>query len=101
MESEHDKKSAYDKIAAGLEDAIAFAQGDPARGRIAPAIDVKAIRDANHMSQAEFARAFGIPIGTIQDWEQNRRRPEAPARVLLSLIATDPAAVRSIIARAG
>lgn len=94
-------KSAYDKIAAGLDDAIAFADGDAARGRIAAPVDVKAVRAATNMSQAEFARAFRLPLATVQEWEQARRKPEAPARVLLSLIATDAAAVQRLIAKAG
>jgi len=38
-------KSAFDKIAAGLEDAIAYAGGDTSRGGRAT-VDVKAIRAA-------------------------------------------------------
>ena len=94
-------KSAYDKMAAGFEDAIAFARGDETRGRAHEPVDVRAIRQANKMSQAEFARAFRLPLGTIQDWEQNRRKPEAPARVLLSLIAANPGAIRTMIERVG
>lgn len=93
-------KSAFDKIAAGLDDAIAFAEGDDARGRIHAPVDVRAIRQANNMTQAEFARAFHLPLNTVQEWEQKRRSPEAPARVLLALIAADANAVRRIIAKA-
>jgi putative transcriptional regulator len=93
-------KSAYDKIAAGMDDAIAFARGDAARGRIHEPVDVKAIRQAARMSQAEFAQAFRLPLSTVREWEQKRRKPEAPARVLLSMIAADPGAVREIIERA-
>ena len=94
-------KTAYDRIAAGLDDAIAFADGDAGRGRIAAAVDVKAVRAATKMSQAEFARAFRLPLATIQEWEQARRKPEAPARVLLSLIAADAATVQRLIAMSG
>jgi len=52
------------------------------------------------MSQAEFAKAFHLPLSTVREWEQKRRKPEAPARVLLSMIAADPGGVRKIIARA-
>lgn len=47
-----------------------------------------------------FAKAYRIPVGTIRDWEQNRRQPDAPARVLLSLIQADPAAIQSLLERA-
>lgn len=93
-------KTAFDKIAAGLDDAIAFAKGDDSRGRIAAAPDVKAIRAKTGKSQDAFASAYRIPIGTVRDWEQKRRQPDAPARVLLSMIQAEPEAVEKLIARA-
>lgn len=93
-------RSAFDKIAAGLEDAIAYAGGDSGRARVAVPIDVKAIRAATRKSQAQFADAYHLPVGTVRDWEQNRRQPDAPARVLLCLIRADPAGVERMIAAA-
>jgi putative transcriptional regulator len=92
--------SAFDKIAAGLEDAIAFAEGDASRGRAHPAIDVRAIRAATNKTQKEFAEAYRLPIGTVRDWEQERRRPDAPARVLLHLIQAAPETVAQLVAKA-
>ncbi|TCM17223.1 Xre family transcriptional regulator [Novosphingobium sp. PhB165] len=89
---------AFDKIAAGLEDAIAFANGDESRGRVIANIDVKAIRKSAHKTQMEFATAYHIPVGTVRDWEQARRQPDAPARVLLSLIEKDPVGIERMIA---
>ena len=91
---------AFDKIAAGFEDAVAFAQGDASRGRIAKPVDVKAIRERVRKTQAEFAEAFHLPVGTVRDWEQKRRQPDAPARVLLHLIEVDPETVERLIAKA-
>jgi putative transcriptional regulator len=92
-------KSAYDKIAAGLEDAIAFAEGDKSRGREAT-VDVKAIREASKMTQAAFAEAYRLKLAAVRDWEQGRRRPDTGSVTLLRMIQTDPTAVREIIARA-
>jgi putative transcriptional regulator len=51
------------------------------------------------LSQSEFASRFGIALGTLQDWEQQRKRPEGPARVLLLVIDRDPDAVtRALVA---
>lgn len=83
-------KSAFDKIAAGLEDAIAFAGDEKSRARIAEPMDVRAIRKAAGKTQEQFSTTFHIPIGTVRDWEQARRQPDAPARALLALIAKDP-----------
>jgi putative transcriptional regulator len=44
--------------------------------------------------QTEFAAWFGISPGTLRNWEQDRRVPEGPARVLLRVIERDPEAVR-------
>ena len=93
-------KAAFDKIAAGLEDAIAFTGGDKTRGRVAAPIDVKKVRAATKKSQSEFASTYRLPVATVRDWEQSRRQPDAPARVLLSMIEADPAAVERLIARA-
>ena len=91
---------AFEKIAAGFDDAIAFAQGDASRGRIVKPVNVKAIRERVRKTQAEFAQAFHLPVGTVRDWEQNRRQPDAPARVLLHLIEADPETVERLIAKA-
>ena len=91
-------KSAFDKIAAGLEDAIAYTQGDATRGRIASPVDVKAVRLQAKKTQAQFADAYRIPVATLRDWEQGRRQPDAPARALLTVIAADPQAVERMLA---
>src|SRR6266576_335305 len=64
--------------------AIARAEAKPGSYRVhVPAdVDVRGIRSRLGLSQAAFASRFGIPQGTIRDWEQGRRRPEGPARVL-------------------
>ncbi|MSO94136.1 MAG: helix-turn-helix domain-containing protein [Rhodospirillales bacterium] len=56
--------------------------------------DVRRVRRKLGMSQAGFARAFWLSLGTVRDWEQGRFSPEAPARVLLAVIEHEPAAVR-------
>jgi putative transcriptional regulator len=57
-------------------------------------VDVQMIRRKLHLSQSEFASRFGISPGTLRDWEQHRKRPEGPARVLLMVIDREPEAVR-------
>ena len=91
-------KSAFDKIAAGLEDAIGYAEGDETRAREA-AVDVKAIREASRMTQAAFAQTFRLKLGALRDWEQGRRRPDTGSITLLRMIETDPGAVRAILHR--
>lgn len=42
------------------------------------------------MSQSEFAATYGIPIGTLRDWEQHRSEPDATAVAYLTRIAANP-----------
>ena len=93
-----------DSIRRGLEDALAYARGDKTRGRatvvnVPKRVDVKAIRARLGLSQASFAARFGFRVGTIRDWEQNRRQPEGPARVLLTVIDREPEAVERALSR--
>ena len=54
---------------------------------------VKVIRRALGLSQEEFAARFHIPLGTLRDWEQSRKEPDAAARAYLRVIARNPQAV--------
>lgn len=91
-------KSAFDKIAAGMEDAIAFAGGDTSRGRIAT-VDVKAVRAKTHLSQEKFADTFHLAASAVKDWEQGRRQPERGTTTLLKMIEADPKGVENILAK--
>jgi len=42
------------------------------------------------LSQVDFAARFHVPVGTLRDWEQNRRQPDAPALAYLRVIAREP-----------
>lgn len=83
-------KGAFDKIAAGLNDAIAFAEGDTARGKIAAGPDIKAIRGKAKLSQAAFAEKLGHQRCHPQGLEQGRRMLEGSARTLLGMVDADP-----------
>lgn len=60
-------------------------------------LDVKRIREAFQLSQREFAAVLGINIETLQNWEQGRRAPQGPARVLLQVAARHPEAVWDVV----
>jgi putative transcriptional regulator len=67
-------------------------------GETAAAI-VRTVRQRLGLSQAEFAARFHLPVGTLRDWEQNRRQPDAPALAYLRVIAREPDMVaRALIA---
>jgi putative transcriptional regulator len=51
---------------------------------------IKAIRDKFHLSQTDFAHLIHISGSTLRNWEQGRRIPEGPARVLLLIAENHP-----------
>jgi putative transcriptional regulator len=65
--------------------------------RLRRPIDVKAIRQGLKLTQAEFAREFGLELRTVQDWEQGRVQPTGAARTLLRIIENDPEAVQQAL----
>lgn len=92
---------AFKSIEQGLKEAIAHARGDK-MGTIheieIPEADVQAIRARTGLSQVEFAKSIGVKKSTLLNWEQHRRSPEGPARVLLALIDKDPSIVQRTLA---
>ena len=59
--------------------------------------DVQQIRANYHLSQSEFATLLGISRATLQNWEQGRRIPQGPARVLLQVASKHPDAVWDVV----
>ena len=57
----------------------------------------KVVRRALGLSQEQFADIFGIPIGTLRDWEQGRAEPDQAARSYLKVIAHEPEIVRQAL----
>jgi putative transcriptional regulator len=89
------KKPAFEELVKSVRQAGAIRRGKlrSARVTVRAAEDVRAIRRKLAKSQAEFASMIGVSIGTLQNWEQGRRRPEGPARALLRVAAKNPEAV--------
>jgi putative transcriptional regulator len=62
--------------------------------------NVKRLRESLGMTQEAFAAAYHIPVGTLRDWEQGRKRPDAPARAYLMIIARNPKVVADLLGEA-
>ena len=67
-------------------------------GKVRSGADVAALRRFVGMTQEEFARAAGISVDTLQNWEQGRRRPHGAAVALIRIVARDPRVLRRNLA---
>jgi putative transcriptional regulator len=94
-------KKAFDKIAAGLTEALEVARGKakPSKLYVSAQIDVRAIRRKLKLSQDGFATTFGFTINQIRDWEQGRTNPHGSIRAYLMVIQHDPKSVLDALRR--
>jgi putative transcriptional regulator len=60
-------------------------------------VNVKRLRERLGLTQEAFAAAYRIPVGTLRDWEQRRKNPDAPARAYLLVIERNPELVASML----
>lgn len=59
--------------------------------------DIKNIRNGFGLTQEQFAAMLGISVRTLRNWEQGRRVPEGPARVLLQVATRHPEAILDVV----
>ena len=93
----------FERLIANLGEVLALADDEQSLGgglRLPSAIDVAAIRKKTGLSQAAFALRIGVPVGTIRNWEQGRRTPQGPARILLALLDRNPRIVEETLGTA-
>lgn len=95
------QRTAGQRIIASVKEAIDFTSGIENGSRLitvhVPEIDARSVRQKLKLSQSEFAKRFGLPPATIQNWEQGRTKPDAPARLLLAVIELHPKAVEDAL----
>jgi putative transcriptional regulator len=53
---------------------------------------VRRVRLRLGLSQAEFAERINVPLDTIRNWEQGKRRPTGAAKALLKVLDKAPEA---------
>jgi len=93
------KKQMFEELLGSIREAGAILRGQqkPSRRTVVRSSGVRVIRERTSLSQSEFAQLIGVSVKTLQNWEQERRRPTGPAAALLSIIEHDPAlAVKAI-----
>jgi putative transcriptional regulator len=91
--SRFDGMSEAEHTAAALRDPDAQPLTAANMDRMRRTPQVRVVRRALGISQEEFSARFQIPLGTLRDWEQGRKEPDAAAKAYLKVIARDPSAV--------
>ena len=86
------KTKMFDELLGSIREGGAILRGQKKASRqfVVEAADVRAIRERTALSQSEFADLIGVSVKTLQNWEQDRRRPTGPAAALLRIIAQEP-----------
>jgi putative transcriptional regulator len=93
-------KKLFAELLAGVQQMGQHMRGKTVAGtRVTRVDDVQArsVRRAAGLSQSEFAQLIGVPVRTLQNWEQNRTRPVGTARALLKIVKSNPrAAIKAL-----
>jgi putative transcriptional regulator len=91
------------RLIRAADEALSIARGeaDPStyRVHVPPRVNVRAIRKRQGLSQFEFASRYGLSIGSLRDWEQDRSQPDGAARILMTVIDKEPEAVARALKR--
>jgi putative transcriptional regulator len=89
------KKEHFDELLESVTQGGAILNGtmQASRSTEFPTSEVRRIRETYGLSQDKFASLLGISVATLRNWEQGRRKPEGPARVLLRVASEHPEAI--------
>jgi putative transcriptional regulator len=87
--------TSFERMMNGLNEVEGYLSGNTKghKVNVPGEVDVKAVRKRLGLTQVQFSNTFRLSIDNVKNWESNRRQPEAPARILLRVIESDPASV--------
>ena len=89
------KDELFQELSESVKQGAAILKGTllPSRTFEFPETEVRTLRERFGLSQDKFAHLVGISVGTLRSWEQGRRKPRGPARVLLRVASLHPDAL--------
>ena len=89
------KKELFEELVQSIKEGGRILKGraKPKRAFKYDELDVRKIRERLHLSQTKFSALLGISPATLRNWEQSRRKPHGPARVLLRIAEKNPKSV--------
>ncbi|HEY5913510.1 MAG TPA: NadS family protein [Verrucomicrobiae bacterium] len=94
------KKDLFGQLKQSLREANLIKRGQLKPGRVFhvnPESDIVRVRGKLGLSQPKFAAILGISADTLQNWEQGRRTPTGPAKVLLKIAARHPEVLLKVV----
>ena len=93
-----DKKN-FDRLLESITQAkeIMTDEREPGRRFYFEEPNPKEIRSKMSLTQNQFAILMNISVHTLRNWEQGRRRPEGPARVLLNVANNHPEVLEEML----
>lgn len=97
------RKDLFQELVASVEEMHAIQSGRATPSRVTTAgsllksdsLDIARLRARLKLSQTKFATLLGVSADTLLLWEEGRRTPEGPAKVLLRIVAANPEALLS------
>lgn len=86
------EKELFNELLQSVEQAkdIMGGKAEPSRRFFIEEPNPKEIRSNMNLTQKEFATLMNISVHTLRNWEQGRRHPEGPARILLNVANNHP-----------
>ena len=89
------KDELFQELLESVKQGAAIVKGTlpPSRTFEFPETEVRTLREQFGLTQDKFAHLVGISVGTLRNWEQGRRKPQGPARVLLRVASLHPDAL--------
>ncbi len=67
--------------------------------RLVRNVNVRALRERLGLTQEEFAKRYRLPLRSLQEWEQGRKRPAPGTMTLLLAISRKPKALADALKR--
>ena len=93
------KDELFNELVESIREAGSIRRGElpPSRAFVVDGPNIKQIRSNFDLSQSQFAAMLGISISTLRNWEQGRRTPNGPAKVLLQVAARHPNSILDVV----
>ncbi len=81
-----------------LDDVLNIKAGGRAKTWTPEQLLVISVRRQLKKSQQEFSKLLRVPVGTIRDWEQGRKKPDSAAITLVKVAQNNPEVLEDLAA---